>query len=145
MLQSGRIPKEDTMTATAAMPEDVVQAFLAAMERMDYDAGLAHVANDVEYINGPNAPRRGHQGIREELEPFFAPIVENRFIVQRQAKAGNVVFIERLDRHRIPQGWFELPVTGVFEVHDGKITWWREYFDRATVVEGMTKLLQGAK
>lgn len=133
------------MTATATRPEDVVQALLAAMEKMDYDAGLAHVASDVEYINGPNAPRRGPQGIREELEPFFTPIIENRFIVHRRATAGNVVFIERLDRHRIAQGWFELPVTGVFEVRDGKITYWREYFNLATVVEGMTQLMQGAK
>lgn len=133
------------MTGTAAGPEDVVQAFLAAMEKMDYDAGLAHVANDVEYINGPNAPRHGPQGIREELEPFFAPVIENRFIVHRRATAGNVVFIERLDRHRIAQGWFELPVTGVFEVRDGKIAFWREYFNLATVVEGMTQLMQCSK
>jgi limonene-1,2-epoxide hydrolase len=133
------------MAATTTRPEDVVQAFLTAMERMDYDAGLAHVASDVEYINGPNAPRRGHQGIRAELEPFFAPIVENRFVVQRQATAGNVVFMERLDRHRIPQGWFELPVTGIFEVRGNKITYWREYFNLATVVDGMTQLMEGAK
>ena len=131
------------MTQATARPEEVVQKFLNAMEKKDYDAGLAYVANEVEYINGPDAPRHGHKGIMEALGPFFAPIVENHFIVQRQSTTGNVVFVERLDRHRIPQGWFELPVTGIFEVRDGKIVFWREYFNLATVVEGMTKLMQG--
>ena len=30
--------------------------------------------------------------------------------------------------------WVELPVTGVFEVHDGLITYWRDYFDAATIL-----------
>jgi limonene-1,2-epoxide hydrolase len=116
-----------------------------AMEKMDFDAGLAHVAADCEYINGPNPPVRGPEGVRAELAPFFAPILENQFIIRRRAVAGNTVFIERLDRHRIPQGWFELPVTGVFEVQNAKIVYWREYFNLATVVDGMTRLMQGAK
>lgn len=132
------------MSTMSVSPESVVSAFLVAMERMDYDAGLAFVDPEVEYINGPKAPLRGPQGIRQELEPFFAPIIENQFIVQRKATAGNVVFVERLDRHRIPQGWFELPVTGVFEVRDGKIVYWREYFNLATVVDDMTALMRQA-
>jgi limonene-1,2-epoxide hydrolase len=47
-----------------------------------------------------------------------------------------VVFVERLDRHRSPHGWWELPVTGVFEVRDGLIAVWREYFDLATMQKG---------
>jgi len=37
-----------------------------------------------------------------------------------------------LDRHRLDHGWRELPVNSVFEVHDAKITVWRDYFDLAT-------------
>ncbi|MFN7399070.1 MAG: limonene-1,2-epoxide hydrolase family protein [Sandaracinobacter sp.] len=40
----------------------------------------------------------------------------------------------RLDRHRLATGWVELPVTGVYEVHDGRITYWRDYFDLATIM-----------
>jgi limonene-1,2-epoxide hydrolase len=29
-------------------------------------------------------------------------------------------------------------VTGVFEVHDGRITIWREYFDMQTMQKGMS-------
>jgi limonene-1,2-epoxide hydrolase len=43
-----------------------------------------------------------------------------------------VVFLERLDRHRLDHGWRELPVNSVFEVRDGLISIWRDYFDLAT-------------
>lgn len=132
------------MTTETTSPLEVIQAFNSAMERMDYNKALQHVADDIEYINGPNAPVRGPQGIRNELEPFFTPIEENEFVILRQAIHGNVVFMERLDRHRIPQGWFELPVTGVYEVRKGKIAYWRDYFNLATVMDGMTSLMRGA-
>lgn len=62
----------------------------------------------------------GHTGVRQVLEPFFAPIHENEFsVVRRRAASGPVVFLERLDRHRLDHGWRELPVNSVFEVQDG--------------------------
>ena len=46
------------------------------------------------------------------------------------AADGPVVLTERLDRFTWPTGDVaELPVMGTFEVHDGKITQWRDYFD----------------
>jgi limonene-1,2-epoxide hydrolase len=44
------------------------------------------------------------------------------------------VFLERLDRHHLKDRWVELPVTGVFEVRDGRITYWRDYFDAQTIL-----------
>ena len=64
----------------------------------------------------------------------FAPTLENEFRVLREAAVGNTVFLERLDRHRLASGWVELPVTGVYEVEDGKITVWRDYFDLNTIM-----------
>jgi len=126
-------------------PAQVVTAFLSAMEKMDFDTGVTYVADDLEYINSPGTLVRGPGGVREVLEPFFAPIEENQFVVLRQVSEGNVVVVERLDRHRIPQGWFELPVTGVFEVNNGKITYWREYFDLETIRTAMAALMEDAK
>ena len=114
-------------------PTKVVAAFIEAMEKMDFDEGVKYVSDDLEYINSPGTKVRGPGGVREVLEPFFSPIKENEFVILRQISQGNTVVLERLDRHRVTQGWFELPVTGVFEVHDGKITYWREYFDVETI------------
>ena len=43
--------------------------------------------------------------------------------------------VERLDRHHLDHGWRELPVNSVFEVHDGVITVWRDYFDLPTAAK----------
>ena len=120
------------MSEYEAEPLVVVEEFLDAAEAMDFDRALAFLADDVEYTNIPILTVHGHAGVREVVEPFFAPIHENEIQVLRKATTGPVVFLERLDRHRLDHGWRELPVNSVFEVHDGKITVWRDYFDLAT-------------
>ena len=112
-------------------PAAVVDAFLAAMEAKDYAAAAPFVAEDCRYenMNAPGTVHRGPAGVVGFLEPFFAPISKNEFHVLRRAVAGDVVFIERLDRHLFGARWVELPVTGVFEVKDGKIVFYRDYFD----------------
>ncbi len=121
------------MTQHTASPAEVVRAFMEAMEAMDFERGLKFVADDCEYGNGPLGTVTGPAGITAMLEPFFTPIKENQFIIKRQAVSGETVFIERLDRHRLESGWIELPVTGVFEVRDGRITVWHDYFDLPTL------------
>jgi limonene-1,2-epoxide hydrolase len=111
---------------------ETVEAFLAAFAVMDFDRALKFLADDVEYTNIPLLTVRGHAGVREVLGPFFEPIHENEFVILRKAATGAVVFLERLDRHLLDHGWRELPVNSVFEVHDGKITVWRDYFDLGT-------------
>lgn len=121
-------------------PIETVEAFIAAMVAMDFDAALEHVAENCEYTNVGLMTVTGPAGIRDVLEPFFAPIHENEFQILRKATDGPVVFLERLDRHRLDHGWRELPVNSVFEVHDGEITVWRDYFDIAT----MTRIHEAA-
>ena len=120
------------MTDTAI---DICHHFLRAMEQLDFDAALKWVADDCLYLNPPPlAEARGPDGVRSLLQPFFAPTLENEFRILREAADGPVVIIERLDRHRLADKWVELPVTGVFEVRDGQIVYWRDYFDAATIL-----------
>jgi limonene-1,2-epoxide hydrolase len=116
-------------------PLEIAKTFLTAMLNEDYDAGLRYVADDVEYTNLPLGTVRGPAGIRAVLEPFFAPTLENHFVLKRSAVSGDTVFIERVDRHRLETGWVELPVAGVLEVKGGLITVWRDYFDAATILK----------
>jgi limonene-1,2-epoxide hydrolase len=123
------------MAASFSSPLALVRQFLKDMERLDYDAGLKFVSRDCEYTNPPPIGTvKGAAGIRSVLEPFFAPTLENEFRILRDAASGPVVILERLDRHRLADEWIELPVTGVFEVRDGLITYWRDYFDAATIL-----------
>ncbi len=123
------------MTTSALTPLETVRAFMAAMGTLDFDTALSYVSDDCVYDNVPIPEARAHgpAGVRAVLEPFFAPTLENEFVILREAAAGPVVFVERLDRHRLRDGWVELPVTGVLEVHDGRITLWRDYFNLPTL------------
>jgi limonene-1,2-epoxide hydrolase len=123
------------MPEAPKLPLDIVTRFMKLMEPLDYDAALKLVSDQCVYTNPPPLGTvQGPAGIRAVLEPFFAPTVENEFRVLRAAASGPVVFLERLDRHLFGDRWVELPVTGVFEVHDGLITYWRDYFDAATIL-----------
>ncbi len=115
-------------------PSEVVHAVMAAMAVKDYDSGLRYIAPTCEYDNVPMGKVVGPEGVRAVLEPFFAPTLENEFVILRELNAGATVVLERLDRHRLATGWVELPVTGIFEVHDGLITLWRDYFDLNTIM-----------
>ncbi len=120
---------------TSQQSLDVVRKFMKRMEVLDYDDALKLVADGCEYTNPPPLGTvQGPAGIRAVLEPFFAPTLENQFEILREASDGRTVFLERLDRHRLADKWVELPVTGVFEVRDGQIVFWRDYFDAATIL-----------
>ena len=123
------------MTDTSTQTIEIVRRFLKAMEPLDYDTALALVSPTCIYINPPPIGEvNGPGGIRAVLEPFFSPTLENEFRILRESATDGIVFLERLDRHRLKDKWVELPVTGVFEVKDGLITYWRDYFDAATIL-----------
>jgi limonene-1,2-epoxide hydrolase len=114
---------------------EIVRAFMKDMERLDYDLAMQHVAPECEYTNPPPIGTvHGPEGVRAVLEPFFGPTLENQFLILREAEDGQRVFLERLDRHRLKDGWVELPVTGVYEVVGDKIVYWRDYFDAQTIL-----------
>lgn len=115
-------------------PAETVKRFLDIMMEKDYDKGLALVAPDAEYDNVPIGKVVGPEGIRAVLEPFFGPTITNEYKVIREVVDGTTVILERLDRHLLESGWVELPVTGIFEVKNGKIALWRDYFDAPTLM-----------
>ncbi len=115
-------------------PSQIVHAFMDAMAVKDYDTALKYVAANCEYDNVPMGKVAGPEGVRAVLEPFFAPTIENQLLVKRELAQGNTVILERLDRHLLDTGWVELPVTGIFEVENGQITLYRDYFDLNTIM-----------
>ncbi len=119
----------------SSTPLEIVRRFMTLMEPLNYDEALKIISDNCEYINPPPLGTVvGPAGVRAVLEPFFGPTKENEFRVLREATAGPVVFLERLDRHLFGDKWVELPVTGVYEVQDGLITYWRDYFDAPTIL-----------
>ena len=122
-------PDPRSITEPDADPATVVGRFISAIEARDVDAAVALLADDCEYDNVPMGAVRGPAAVRDILGPMLAGCRDIEWPVRRQAVNGTVVFNERIDRFLMDHGWVELPVTGVWEVLDGRITLWRDYFD----------------
>src|SRR5881409_1681651 len=87
---------------------------------------------DAAYHNIPVEPVTGHDGIRELLNMFAPAADAAEFEIVNIASRGSLVFTERIDRFTMNGRQVSLPVAGVFEIRDGQIAAWRDYFDFAT-------------
>lgn len=110
----------------------IIRDFIAAWSRLDADELVGYFTQDGIYHNMPIAPISG----REALKPFISTFLKNwtrtDWDVLNLIGEGNVVFAERLDRTMVGDIAVDLPCCGVFEMEDGKIKIWRDYFDMAT-------------
>jgi limonene-1,2-epoxide hydrolase len=115
-------------------PIEVVRRFCAAWSDNKEVAELvAFFTDDAVYHNMPLEPVRGKADIANTIASFIRPgppgIESIEFRVINIAAAGPVVMTERVDVFTVSDKSFELPVMGTFEVNDGKIAAWRDYFD----------------
>lgn len=111
---------------------DLVRRFCAAWGTEDLDTIVGYFTDDAVYHNMPVAPVVGPDQIRATIEGFTTGVESVEFEVHAIAGVGDTVLTERLDVFVLPNGRIELPVMGTFEVRDGKIAAWRDYFDLAT-------------
>ena len=110
-------------------PIDVVTRFCDAWSRLDLDEILAFFSEDAVYHNIPMDPVVGPDAIRAFIEGFTGSVERLVFRVDHIAADGSTVLTERHDIFTFANGEIDLPVMGTFEVADGKITAWRDYFD----------------
>ncbi|HEY7134941.1 MAG TPA: SgcJ/EcaC family oxidoreductase [Acidimicrobiia bacterium] len=110
-------------------PIELVRRFCAAWADLDLDALVGSFTDDAVYHNIPIAPVTGRDAIRATIEGFTAGTERIEFRLRAIAADGPTVFTERVDVFVLPAATIELPVMGVFEVRDGRIAAWRDYFD----------------
>ena len=124
-------------------PDETVTAFIDAVTGGDMARAAALAAEDLVYenlgfgatsfeeaaptVNGPTA-----------MVEFLAQMQDADWVVHRQIASGDLVVNERTDRFTLGEARIELTVVGVFEVVDGKIRIWRDYFDMHTMLEQMS-------
>jgi limonene-1,2-epoxide hydrolase len=118
-------------------PIDLVRRFCDTWPTGDVDALMAFFADDAVYHNIPMEPANGVDAIRATIQGF-ATGSEIEFRILHIAAAGNVVLTERVDVFRIGEKNVELPVSGTFEIADGRITAWRDYFDLQQLLSQMS-------
>ena len=109
----------------------MVRGFCAIWPERNVDKLLDYFTDEAVYHNMPMEPVTGKNGIREILN-MFIPAQDVEAEILRIAARGDVVFTERIDRMTMAGKKVVLPCAGVFEIRDGKIAAWRDYFDLAT-------------
>ncbi|HVH49069.1 MAG TPA: nuclear transport factor 2 family protein [Sphingomicrobium sp.] len=78
---------------------------------------------------------------RETIRPRIKFLVDNATYMKIEprniATVGNTVFLERTDNFTFKGHTGSVPVVGVLDIKDGKVAEWREYYDRAELLEAM--------
>jgi limonene-1,2-epoxide hydrolase len=119
-------------------PVEVVRRFCASWADGDLDAIVGAFTDDAVYHNIPIDPVTGPEAIRTFIEGFLGGVDSVTFEVRHIAAAGDVVLTERVDVFDAPGKRIELPVMGTFEVRDGRIAAWRDYFDLQQFMGGLS-------
>jgi limonene-1,2-epoxide hydrolase len=116
----------------------IVREFVQAWSRLDVDEIVGFFAEDGVYHNMMNKPVAGRENLRAFIGGFVRGWTRTEWDLLNILSDGNLVVAERLDRTEVGGRRVELPCCGVFEMKDGKIGVWRDYFDLATYTRAVT-------
>jgi limonene-1,2-epoxide hydrolase len=124
---------------TAEDAERVVRDLCEGFAKHDAAALRQYFTDDVVYHNIPMDPAVGIDDTIAFIEGFFAMCDSMVIETHHLAVRGNVVLTERTDTFTVGELVGVLPVMGTFEIRDGKISAWRDYFDLTQI----TNMLSG--
>ncbi|MDT5302080.1 MAG: limonene,2-epoxide hydrolase [Mycobacterium sp.] len=119
---------EQTSTETSEQNAVIVETFLNSLQDQDFAAVDALIADDIVYQNVGLPTIRGGARVKKLLRGMEGRMgFEVKF--HRNVADGATVLNERTDAMVFGPLRMQFWVCGVFEVHDGRITLWRDYFD----------------
>jgi limonene-1,2-epoxide hydrolase len=133
---------DQTSTVTTRTNSGTVEALLFALRDQDFTTADALLADDLVYENVGLPTIRGR---RRTMKLFRAMEGRAGFDVKfhRIAEEGEVVLNERTDALIFGPLRVQFWVCGVFEVRDGRITLWRDYFDMFDMVKATVRAFAG--
>jgi limonene-1,2-epoxide hydrolase len=120
-------------------PEQVVREFCAVVSKRDPDLLRPLLTDDIVYLNVGMPATTGIENVLANVAgqwQMFSGIYE--FQLRHIAMVGAVVLTERLDVIGTAGQSLPIPVMGTFEVRDGKIAHWRDYFDSGLIGKMMS-------
>lgn len=115
--------------------QEVVESFVSALERLDYDAAVALAAEDIRWVNYPLTTSRNKTQFDKALRAMFRNAT--RFEVQYRdihERGQGVVYTDRIDIFEGGGVSMTLPVQGEFRVVDGRIGEWVDRFSWTTLL-----------
>lgn len=133
-----------SQTSTDAADIATVEKFLFSLRGPDLDTAAALIADDIVYQNVGFPTVRGSRRVLAVFRGLDRPAFGFDVAIHRTASDGGVVLNERTDVLRIGPVRLQFWVCGVFEVRDGRITLWRDYFDMFDMTKALVRGLAGA-
>lgn len=112
--------------------ETVIRDFIAAWSRLDAAELAAFFTEDGVYHNMPARPVAGRANVQAFIAGFAKDWSATTWDILNIVARGDLVIAERMDRTRVGDKRVDLPCCGVFEMQDGRIKVWRDYFDLGT-------------
>ena len=132
------------VTVAPTEPRAVVEAFLAALAGADIDGAEALMDEHITYVNVGMPPLRGRRRAIGLLRPLARPGTAFEVYIHAIAADGPTVLTERTDVLVFGRLRWQFWVTGRFDVHDGRITLWRDSFDYLDLFRSLCRGLAGA-
>lgn len=130
--------------ADLADPQEVVEAFLAAMADGDVETAAALVADDILYVNVGLPAVRGRHQMARVFALLDRPGADFEVYLHAIAADGPTVLTERTDVLVAGRLRMQFWVCGRFDVHDGRITLWRDAFDVVDITRSLVRGLVAA-
>jgi limonene-1,2-epoxide hydrolase len=121
-----------------ATNEEIIRDFIAAWSRLNTDELVAYFSEDGVYHNMPAGPVTGHDALRAFIVAFLADWNKTDWEILNLLVDGDIVVVERMDRTVAAGKPVDLPCCGVFEMKNGKIAVWRDYFDMTTYIKALS-------
>ncbi len=115
----------------------IIRNFIGAWSRLDVEELLDYFTEDGTYYNMPLEPVSGRDNVRQLITGFLSSWTATEWEILNLLADGDVVIAERVDKTKAGDKAVDLPCTGVFEMRDGKIAVWRDYFDMGTYASAM--------
>ena len=112
--------------------ERIVRDFIAAWSTLNVDRIIGYFTDDGVYHNIMLQPVAGRENLRKFIQGFVKSWSATDWEIRTLISKGDIVIAERVDRTSLGAKQVALPCCGVFELKDGKIREWRDYFDMAT-------------
>ncbi|MEZ5551809.1 MAG: SgcJ/EcaC family oxidoreductase [Pseudomonadales bacterium] len=116
---------------------DIIRNFIETWSTLDPEKLAGFFTEDGTYYNMPAQPVSGRANVQKFIAGFLSTWTETTWDILNICGSRDLVFAERLDRTRTTKGDVDLPCVGVFEMQDGKIHVWRDYFDIGTYMKAM--------
>ena len=107
----------------------LIRRFMEACVRADPEEFASYFCEDAVWWNSPWRAVEGREAIRETLRRGAKQMTALPWEIRHIVADGDVVMTERVDHFLVGEKRVSVECMGIFELREGKIAAWRDYWD----------------